>query len=208
MSKNFTEDAVYLAFPNASPHTIDIITNWYKNEGAADDFSDVDEFAEYICTDFLDMFWAGDYNDAEFHEVATDMINAGYFEADDFPYEEPELDESVKSLNEAAEGDEYEIIADNGSFVHAKFHATTLANAIKKVAKKLSVYLSEDEIVENKDDLMDDEDPDDFYDGEEALEQLTSTNGDGGDYIISFKNVTQNKELIETGENEVEDWDE
>lgn len=118
------------------------------------------------------------------------------------------LAEAKKALKEAAEGDEYEIIADNGSFVHAKFHATTLANAIKKVAKKLSVYLSEDEIVENKDDLMDDEDPDDFYDAEEALEQLISTNGDGCDYIISFKNVTQNKELIESTENEIEDWDE
>ena len=34
------------------------------------------------------MFWAGDYDDDEFVEVAKDMINAGYYEADDFPYDE------------------------------------------------------------------------------------------------------------------------
>lgn len=40
------------------------------------------------------MFWAGDYNDDEFHEVATDMINAGYYEEDDFPYGDEDLNES------------------------------------------------------------------------------------------------------------------
>lgn len=108
-SEDFTEeDAVAAAFPNASPHTVDIIAGWYRNEGAVEDFTDVDEFAEYIKSDFMSMFWAGDYNNAEFHEVATDMINAGYFEADDFPYDE-DLDESVnkKAIKEAQDDEAY-----------------------------------------------------------------------------------------------------
>lgn len=93
--KDFTEeDAVAEAFPNASEHTVDIIAGWYKNEGAIDDFDSKEEFAEHITDDFMDMFWAGDYNDDEFHEVATDMINAGYYEEDDFPYGDEDLNES------------------------------------------------------------------------------------------------------------------
>ena len=93
--KDFTEeDAVAEAFPNASEHTVDIIAGWYKNEGAIDDFDSKEEFAEHITDDFMDMFWAGDYNDDEFHEVATDMINAGYYEEDDFPYGDEDLNKS------------------------------------------------------------------------------------------------------------------
>lgn len=101
-SEDLTEEnAVAAAFPNASPHTVDIIARWYRNEGAVEDFTDVDEFAEYIKGDFMTMFWAGDYNNAEFHEVATDMINAGYFEADDFPYDEGLTESKKKNLKEA-----------------------------------------------------------------------------------------------------------
>jgi hypothetical protein len=93
--KDFTEeDAVQEAFPNISSHTIEIIAKWYKNEGAVEDFDNVDDFADSIRDEFMDMFWAGDYNDDEFHEVATDMINAGYYEEDDFPYGDEELNES------------------------------------------------------------------------------------------------------------------
>lgn len=95
--KDFTtEDAVNAAFPNASPHTMEIITKWYKNESAIDDFDTVDEFAEFINSDFLEMFWAGNYDDDEFVEVSKDMINAGYYDEDDFPYnEEDDLDEAA-----------------------------------------------------------------------------------------------------------------
>ena len=69
------------------------------------------------------------------------------------------------------------------------------------------MYFTADEIVENKDDLMDDEDPDDYLDGEEAVDRIISENGDGCDYIIMFKNVTQNKVFIST-DGDTEDWDE
>lgn len=95
--KDFTEeDAVAEAFPNASEHTVDIIAGWYKNEGTIDDFDSKEEFAEHISSDFMDMFWAGDYDEDEFHEVATDMINAGYYEAGDFPYDEDDEDEDLE----------------------------------------------------------------------------------------------------------------
>lgn len=91
--KDFTtEDAVQEAFPMASPHTIEIITKWYENESAIEDFDSLQEFSGHISSDFLDMFWAGDYDDDEFVEVAKDMINAGYYEADDFPYDEDDED--------------------------------------------------------------------------------------------------------------------
>ena len=108
--KDFSEeDAVQAAFPNASSHTVDIIAEWYRNEGAIDDFDDVDEFAEHIKSDFMDMFWAGDYDEEEFHEVATDMINAGYYEADDFPYddeEEEDVDDEEDVEDEDSDEDE------------------------------------------------------------------------------------------------------
>lgn len=95
--KDFTtEDAVTAAFPNASPHTMEIITKWYENESAIEDFDTVEEFAEFINSDFLEMFYAGNYDDDEFVEVSKDMIDAGYYDEDDFPYdEEDDLDEAV-----------------------------------------------------------------------------------------------------------------
>ena len=120
-------------------------------------------------------------------------------------------DKEDNKLNEAAEGDEYEVFADQsysgGGFVHAKFHSTSLANAVKKLAEHLELYITEDQIVENKDDLMDDDDPDDFYDGDEALDRIVDENGDGCDYIIEFKNVTQNKGLISAYGAEEDNWD-
>lgn len=96
--KDFTaEDAVSAAFPMASPHTIEIIAKWYENEDAIEDFDNMDDFVEFINSDFLEMFWAGDYNDDEFVEVAKDLVDAGYYDADDFPShdEEDDLDEAV-----------------------------------------------------------------------------------------------------------------
>ena len=89
IDKDFTtEDAVQDAFPMISPHTVEIIAKWYENEYAIDDFDSLQEFSEHISSDFLDMFWAGDYDEEEFHEVAQDMINVGYYDADRFPYDD------------------------------------------------------------------------------------------------------------------------
>lgn len=91
--KSFSEeDAVADAFPMASPHTVETIAQWYRNEGAIDDFDTLQEFSEHISDDFLDMFWAGDYDNDEFHEVAQDMINVGYYDADRFPYGDEDAD--------------------------------------------------------------------------------------------------------------------
>ena len=93
-----TEEAVQEAFPNISEHTVDIISRWYNNEGASEDFSNKEEFAEYIKGDFRNMFWSGDYNNNDFHEVAKDMINAGYYDSSDFPYDnEIESSRQIKS---------------------------------------------------------------------------------------------------------------
>ena len=108
VEKDFTtEDAVQDAFPMISPHTVEIIAKWYKNEYAIDDFDSLQEFSEHISSDFLDMFWAGDYDNEEFHEVAQDMINVGYYDADRFPYDE-DLEESVnkKAIKEDVWEDE------------------------------------------------------------------------------------------------------
>ncbi len=110
VEKDFTtEDAVQDAFPMISPHTVEIIAQWYKNEYAIDDFDSLQEFSEHISSDFLDMFWAGDYDNEEFHEVAQDMINVGYYDADRFPYDE-DLEESVNK--KAIKEDVWDDIAD------------------------------------------------------------------------------------------------
>lgn len=148
----------------------------------------------------------------EFKDDCEDLANeltTIYLKAESDEDDE-DKDKKDNKLDEAAEGDEYEVLVDqsytNGGFVHAKFHATSLANAVKKLADHVSLYFTADEIVENKDDLMDDEDPEEYYDGEEAVDRIISENGDGCDYIIMFKNVTQNKVFIST-DGDTENWD-
>lgn len=147
----------------------------------------------------------------EFKDDCEDLANeltTIYLKAESDEDDEDE-DKKDNKLDEGAEGDEYEVIAEDypsEGTIHAKFHATTLANAVKKLAEHLSLYISADQIVENKDDLMDDEDSEDYFDGEEAIDRIVDENGDGCAYITLFKNVTKNEVHISVDGGE-ENWD-
>lgn len=85
-------EAVKIAFPGLKDESVDTIGTWYLYEGAAKKFTDLDELANYISGDFMNMFWGGDYDKREFVKVARDMINNGYYEVTEFPYEELQME--------------------------------------------------------------------------------------------------------------------
>ena len=137
-----TEEAVQEAFPNISEHTVDIISRWYNREGSSEDFSDKEEFAEYIKGDFMNMFWGGDYNDNDFHEVANDMINAGYYDSSDFPYDnEIESSRQIKSARYIATDPE------NGEVLGS---ADTYEEAVNEWGE--DVTITDSEATENQED--------------------------------------------------------
>lgn len=59
------EKAVKIAFPQLKADIINIIIDWYENEGAADDFDNNQDFAEFIKDDIYDMLDAADPEQGE-----------------------------------------------------------------------------------------------------------------------------------------------
>lgn len=191
VEKDFTtEDAVQDAFPMISPHTVEIIAKWYKNEYAIDDFDSLQEFSEHISSDFLDMFWAGDYDNEEFHEVAQDMINVGYYDADRFPYDE-DLEESVnkKAIKEDVWGDIADI--ERGGFDEFRddeYENADRARHVHNAAK--AAGMSDIEYVEMEDLFEQDPDLEDVENGSFS-EFLVDDEGNPGleDAKVIFDNL-------------------
>lgn len=72
-------------FPELSGESLNLLADWYSNEGA--DPEDVTK------DDVKDLIWASSYNDEEVRNLIDDLINCGYFDEDDMPDEDPEGDE-------------------------------------------------------------------------------------------------------------------
>lgn len=69
-------DLVQKCWPNLRGENIDLIAGWYDEEGG--------EFDE---DDFMDMLWASSYDDDEVVALQQDLIDCGYYEADEMPHD-------------------------------------------------------------------------------------------------------------------------
>lgn len=67
------------AFPEISEDSADLIAEWYDNEES--------EFDE---GDLIDMIWASNYNSPAVKKLISELVEAGYYEQDDFPEEDEE----------------------------------------------------------------------------------------------------------------------
>ncbi len=74
-----TEDAVRQAFPNMTEGAVGIITSWYENEFAIDDFDKLDDYANFIYTDLDNMLNAAS-NPEEVETVTVALRKIGYLE--------------------------------------------------------------------------------------------------------------------------------
>ena len=130
-----TDSAVEIAFPKLSQDSKNLIVEWYDNEGASEDFSNDEDFAEFMKEDLVDMLYASCYSDEAEMKLQQDLVDCGYFDLEDTPglYDEDEeededLDEKIDFLrtkkskvDEAVENNEddscvdFETIVDNAS---------------------------------------------------------------------------------------------
>lgn len=95
MKERFTiEEAVKVAFPGAKKSTIKTITQWYAEEGAADDynFEELDDFIAFIQEDIEDMLEA---TDPEYEDIVQDLVDNEYVSQDfaDYYLDEDDDDE-------------------------------------------------------------------------------------------------------------------
>ena len=74
-----TEDAVRQAFPKMTEGAVGIITSWYENDFAIDDFDKLDDYANFIFTDLGNMLNAAS-NPAEVEIVTVALRKIGYLE--------------------------------------------------------------------------------------------------------------------------------
>lgn len=77
-----TAEAVAIAFPELSPGNQDLVTSWYRNEGAAEDFSNNQDFADFISRDIDEMIDSSDYNSDEVRSLIDEMLSWGYLRDD------------------------------------------------------------------------------------------------------------------------------
>ena len=77
-----TAEAVAIAFPELSPGNQDLVTSWYRNEGAAEDFSNNQNFADFISRDIDEMIDSSDYNSDEVRSLIDEMLSWGYLRDD------------------------------------------------------------------------------------------------------------------------------
>lgn len=77
-----TAEAVAIAFPELSPGNQDLVASWYRNEGAAEDFSNNQDFADFISRDIDEMIDASDYNSDEVRSLIDEMLSWGYLRDD------------------------------------------------------------------------------------------------------------------------------
>lgn len=129
-----TETAVEIAYPEASEEVKNIITTWYNNECAYEDFSDDYEFADYITEDIGAMLDAA--GDPERSIVAKELVAKGYLDDDLWS---SDLEESVKKplkesvsekpFDEVEEGDIGKDYSGNEVIILAKGPASKFSNA-------------------------------------------------------------------------------
>ena len=129
-----TETAVEIAYPEASEEVKNIITNWYNNECAYEDFTDDYEFADYITEDIGAMLDAAD--DPGRSIVAKELVAKGYLDDDLWS---SDLEESVKKplkesvsekpFDEVEEGDIGKDYSGNEVIILAKGPASKFSNA-------------------------------------------------------------------------------
>lgn len=129
-----TETAVEIAYPEASEEVKNIITTWYDNECAYEDFSDDYEFADYITEDIGAMLDAA--GDPERSIVAKELVAKGYLDDDLWS---SDLEESVKKplkesvsekpFDEVEEGDIGKDYSGNEVIILAKGPASKFSNA-------------------------------------------------------------------------------
>ena len=129
-----TETAVEIAYPEASEEVKNIITTWYNNECAYEDFSDDYEFADYITEDIGAMLDAA--SDPERSIVARELVAKEYLDDDLWS---SDLEESVKKplkesvsekpFDEVEEGDIGKDYSGNEVIILAKGPASKFSNA-------------------------------------------------------------------------------
>lgn len=129
-----TETAVEIAYPEASEEVKNIITTWYDNECAYEDFSDDYEFADYITEDIGAMLDAA--SDPERSIVAKELVAKEYLDDDLWS---SDLEESVKKplkesvsekpFDEVEEGDIGKDCSGNEVIILAKGPASKFSNA-------------------------------------------------------------------------------
>lgn len=129
-----TETAVEIAYPEASEEVKNIITTWYDNECAYEDFSDDYEFADYITEDIGAMLDAA--SDPERSIVAKELVAKEYLDDDLWS---SDLEESVKKplkesvsekpFDEVEEGDIGKDYSGNEVIILAKGPASKFSNA-------------------------------------------------------------------------------
>lgn len=71
-----TEDAVKMAFPGMVQAAVDIVTAWYQEESAIEDFANVDDFADFIYADIDNMLCAAS-DECEFEIVTSELRRIG-----------------------------------------------------------------------------------------------------------------------------------
>lgn len=69
--------AVKKAFPKVSKDVQEIIAGWYDIEGAAEDFDNNNEFADFMQSDIQDMLDAADDN-PDTNRVISELNDRGY----------------------------------------------------------------------------------------------------------------------------------
>lgn len=113
------------------------------------------------------------------------------------------LEEDESKDNEPCEyfvmWDVYERYGGGNNIKQNTFKAKTLKDAVKKLASKLMLYLEPEEV-------------DEEYDGNarEAISSIEESNGDGCDYIMTFKNNTTGEVYIKgdwSPEDDEDNWD-
>lgn len=151
--------------------------------------------------------WTIDENIAELYDHICS-------ERPELMVEEESLKEAVTSHKYTLQFEPYERYGGSSGLKKATFAASTLADAVKKVASKLSLYVEAEQILpegKTKEEYakeLEGYDADQILTAEEAISSIESSNGDGDDYIVLFEDTTAGIVYIEGYyEDEEEDWD-
>lgn len=120
-----TAKAVKRAFPKLSEINQELVTEWYRNEGAAEDFDSIKEFASFIRNDIEDLIDASDYKSDEVQYLINELVDLDYINENLWEPEEDDLDESYSRRLRESEGlmlrarelaDEYVVATPGGQY--------------------------------------------------------------------------------------------
>lgn len=89
----------------------------------------------------------------------------------------------------------YERYAPTG-IKRANITAPTVREALAKMADKMTLYIDSDAVLDESE----------YPTVDDIIEEIVYSNGDGCDYILQLKNVTENIDYIDEGQGPGEEW--